>query len=145
MSSWIPASWIKCWPTWRSMRATPSPIPVKSSSKSPILRSLRRTAGIVPILATVVPVTRGAKEDVPGRLELIRDYNDWVREFASSEGIAVLDLERAVRVSHEDRSLPASKSTDGMHLIPRTYSKDFDPIVYPTLVKAFEKPRCPAP
>jgi hypothetical protein len=100
-----------------------------------------REAGIAPILATVVPVARGSKADIPDRLELIQDYNDWVREYAASEGIAVLDLEKAVRASDSDRSLPASKTTDGMHLIPRTYSEDFDPIVYPTLVRAFSTER----
>jgi hypothetical protein len=114
------------------------PIPDDARRKDAVKEWIRelREAGIVPILATVVPVVRGSKEDIPGRLDLIRDYNDWAREYAASEGIAVLDLERAVRVSDSDRSLPPSKSTDGMHLTARTYSEDFDPIVYPTLVRA---------
>lgn len=115
-------------------------IPDYNERKKTVERWTRelRDAGIIPILATVVPVTRGSKEDVPGRLDLIRDYNDWVRKFAESESIAVLDLEKALRIGDDDRSLPAVKAVDGMHLVPRTYGKYLDPIVYPTLLKAFE-------
>lgn len=95
-----------------------------------------RRVGVVPILATVSPVSapRGAGErlralvrtQVLGRPDQNREvwaYNDWVRQLAANEGLPLLDLEAAVRVSESDRSLRADLgSGDGLHLGARGYA-----------------------
>lgn len=97
-----------------------------------------RAAGIVPIVATVVPVTRDHAASEPGRLEGLLAFNDWVRELARREQLAVLDLEAAVRCSAGERRLDdALHSGDGLHLEPRTYRERLDPLVPPLLLRAF--------
>lgn len=105
-----------------------------------------RSAGVVPILATVVPVTRtyalrtfalhlirGKILYPKGTFEGIIAYNDWVREYAAEEGLALLDLEAAVRVSSRDRHLKESFARrDGLHLNTKAY-RELDRIVVPAL------------
>ena len=88
--------------------------------------------------ATVAPVTRiahkpGALNALfrrlrgrPGaarRLDGIIAFNDWIRKFARAEQLIILDLERCLRVSGDDRSLRADlHSGDGLHLNQKAYS-----------------------
>lgn len=94
-------------------------------------------AGVRPILATVVPVTadRGLLASVrqlikrlllrrPERLTQVLLYNDWVRSYGAQNGLAVLDLEAAVRRGVSDRSLaPEFDAGDGLHVNAAAYRK----------------------
>lgn len=113
-----------------------------------------RDAGVIPVPTTVVPVIRQQslmsriKDTVKfllGRptsgmqLERITQYNEWIRSYAASEKLAVLDLEAAVRKSAEDRSLRTDlHSGDGLHLNAGAY-RLLDPIVVPVLDQAFKR------
>ena len=112
-----------------------------------------RDAGVIPLPTTVVPVVRqqgvmirmkDAVKHVLGRptagmqLERITQYNNWVRSYAAAEKLTVLDLEAALRVSDEDRSLRTDlHSGDGLHLNPQA-SKLLAPVVVPALDRAFK-------
>ena len=99
-----------------------------------------KAAGIVPIVATTVPVTermptwlymkqlvkryvlRRNYVDYTERLAKIWEYNDWVREFSLKNGVALLDLERALRVSDTNRSLSYEYAKDdGLHINSAAY------------------------
>jgi len=96
-----------------------------------------RAAGVVPIVATVSPVVRprGIAERLRAMVKTrllgrpdpnaqIREYNDRVRRIAADEGIPLLDLETALRVSDSDRSLrPDLTSGDGLHLDAKAYER----------------------
>ncbi|MFX0195921.1 MAG: SGNH/GDSL hydrolase family protein [Candidatus Hodarchaeota archaeon] len=115
---------------------------------------LCKGARVIPILTTVVPVIKGgslqlrAKETIKwllgkptleSRLDGLLQYNDWIRSFAKKEGLAVLDLEAALRTNEEDRSLRIDlHSGDGLHLNKKAYDL-LDRIVLPTLEHAFRK------
>ena len=112
-----------------------------------------RDAGVIPVPTTVVPVVRqqrvmtrmkDAVKSVLGKptsgmqLERLTQYNDWIRSYAGSENLTVLDLEAALRTSAEDRSLRTDlHSGDGLHLNPKAY-KLLDPVVAPALDRAFK-------
>jgi len=108
---------------------------------------------ILPIPTTVVPVikpdfsTLGIKikdtikwvlgrPTLASRLEGLIKYNDWIRSYAQKEGLTILDLEAALRISEGDRSLKMElHSGDGLHLNQKAYSI-LDQIVLPTLDQA---------
>ena len=110
--------------------------------------------GIVPIPATVVPVTRLHSfkviliDIVKGRdpfrygnpfdntrNKAILDFNDWIRIYAEENGLAVLDMEAALRYSETNRYLRESfAKLDGLHLNGTGYVY-LDRIVIPTLNK----------
>ncbi len=110
---------------------------------------------VIPIPTTVVPVVRPGFSDLNlklketikwvlgrptlgSRLEGLVKYNDWVRLCAQREGLPVLDLEAALRISEEDRSLKMElHSGDGLHLNEKAYAL-LDQIVLPTLDQAFK-------
>ncbi len=89
-----------------------------------------------PVLATSVPPGRASggmarakewvKTDVLGRpdkLAQVSAYNDWLRAFAHERGLALLDLERTLRVSDTDRSLrPDYDVGDHVHINARAYA-----------------------
>ena len=101
--------------------------------------AMLRAQHITPILATIVPVTTPemfslsfvkhlvkkvtrSKVPVDERLPYLLEYNDWVRAYASQEGLAILDLEVALRTSMEDRRLRTDLSAeDGLHLNEEAY------------------------
>ena len=113
-----------------------------------------RDAGVIPVPTTVVPVVRqqsvmtqmkDAVKCVLGKptsgmqLERLTQYNDWIRSYAGSENLTVLDLEAVLRTSAEDRSLRADlHSGDGLHLNPKAYQL-MDQIVVPALDRAFKR------
>lgn len=113
-----------------------------------------RDAGVIPVPTAVVPVIRrqdmmtkmkDAVKHLLGRptsgmqLETITQYNNWIRSYAASEKLTVLDLEAALRVSDEDRSLRTDlHSGDGLHLNPKAY-RLLDPIVVPALDLAHKR------
>jgi hypothetical protein len=97
-----------------------------------------RSAGIRPVLATVVPVTRSHAARVPGRAEGLWAYNDWVREHAAREEVQVLDLEAALWLSSARRYLnDRLDSGDGLHLGRQTYREHLDPLIPPLLLRTF--------
>lgn len=80
------------------------------------------TSRVSPVLATVVPVTEEHSRGKPGRLQGILDYNDWLRTYAKEAGIGLLDLEAALRINGERRTLkPELTSGDGLHLNEKAY------------------------
>lgn len=103
---------------------------------------------IIPIPATVVPVIRSSSlqtraKDViksilgkprsTARLSGLLAFNDWIRSYAAQNGLTVLDLEKALRISDSDRSLRLDlHSGDGLHLNENSY-RLLDAIVVETV------------
>ncbi len=88
-----------------------------------ILRTNKKKA----MLATVVPVTVEHDSKHPGRLNSILAFNDFIREYAEEEGIEVLDLEKALRISSSDRQLRHDYAKeDGLHLVKKAYEEALD-------------------
>lgn len=76
-----------------------------------------RARNIRVVVATVVPVTREHATARPGRIEAIRQFNDWLRAYASRERLDLLDLEAALREDGGERYLDGKyTSGDGLHL-----------------------------
>ncbi|HTE95156.1 MAG TPA: GDSL-type esterase/lipase family protein [Bradyrhizobium sp.] len=74
------------------------------------------------MIATVVPVTRARATLDRGKQESVREYNDWVRDYARSNGIVLLDLEAALRTDGRERYLRDDlASGDGSHLNRKAY------------------------
>ena len=110
--------------------------------------SMCRSADITPILATVAPVVKSyplrmfvlnlfhGKFVWPSRtFDEIIVFNDWIREYAMNEGLAVLDLESALRQNESNRHLKSKFARrDGLHLNALAY-RELDKIVIPTLEK----------
>jgi hypothetical protein len=97
---------------------------------------LLRNNHITPVLATVVPVTQEHEEKRPLRLTSLLEFNDFIREYANQEGILVLDLEKALRISDEDRHLKTEYAQpDGLHLRKMAY-ETLDGIVLPVITRA---------
>ncbi len=83
---------------------------------------LLRNRNITPILATVVPVTKEHDAKRPGRFNSILLFNDFIRGYAYQENIEILDLEKALRISDEDRHLRDEYAQpDGLHLVKEAY------------------------
>ncbi len=80
-----------------------------------------RKKNIAVVLATTVPVTRSRSETKQNQMKQIREYNDWLRQYAQSEHIRVLDLEAAVSTGLRERFLRDELSTDGLHLNKKAY------------------------
>ncbi|MCC6750186.1 MAG: hypothetical protein IT371_21140 [Deltaproteobacteria bacterium] len=97
-----------------------------------------RAAGIRPVLATVAPITRELEAREPGRAAALWAFNDRLRDYASSERLPLLDLERALRVSTTDRYLrPGLDTGDGLHLARKTYRYYLDHLIPPLLAATF--------
>ena len=95
--------------------------------------------GITPVLATVVPVTRKHDSEHPGRMASIQSFNDEVRAYALETGLGLLDLEKALRKSDEDRHLRDEYAhPDGLHLNNKTYYEVLDPLL-PLIARAPEE------
>lgn len=115
-----------------------------------------RANQITPILATVVPVTTPeffsmsyvkhlvkkvmrSKIPVDERLPFLLEYNDWVRGYAAQEGLAVLDLEAALRTNGQERKLrPDLKDEDGLHLNEEAY-RILDKLVVDSTTQLFKE------
>jgi hypothetical protein len=111
-----------------------------------------REANVVPILATVVPVTRlhsfkkilidivkGRDPFTDGnpfdnnRNNAILEYNNWILRFAEQGELSVLDMEAALRYSDTNRFLREDfAKLDGLHVNLKAYTH-LDRIVIPTL------------
>jgi hypothetical protein len=113
---------------------------------------------VIPIPATVVPVTRlhsvkkifidllrGRKPFRQGnpfkylRNKAILEYNDWLRLYCKEKGLNVLDLEASLRYSENNRFLREDLARiDGLHLNGKAYEL-LDRIVLPVLEDAIRK------
>ncbi len=101
--------------------------------------NLCRGEGVIPVLATVVPIDPDNPENPEGRLESLLEFNDWIHEYCEYEDISVLDLEAALRVSEDDRVLdPDYDSGDGLHPNDLAYSEELDYILIPALEEALD-------
>lgn len=79
--------------------------------------------GIRVILATVAPVTRERARHDSGKQEALLEYNRWLREYARTQRLPVLDLESALAVGEHDAYLRDEfTSGDGSHLNARAYA-----------------------
>lgn len=94
-----------------------------------------RAAGRKPAIATVSPITRARTLTHPGRIESIRAFNDWAREYAESEKMPLIDIEAAMRTDAKERLLREEYSTDGLHLNRKAYDV-LDKVLLEASVKA---------
>jgi len=105
-----------------------------------------REKDVTVVLATTVPVVKTFPLRVfllsllrfklrwPGdTFQGIIEFNDWLRKYASSEGVPVLDLEAALRTGPEDRYLRSSFARkDGLHINEKAY-RELDSLLLETL------------
>ena len=93
-----------------------------------------RASGAIPVLCTTLPVDVGSGDCTQAQLNDLRAFNDWVRNYCSSQGIALLDYYD--RIADGQGQLPAScHDGDGLH--PNSAGYDIiSPIVIPTLESA---------
>lgn len=94
-----------------------------------------RAAGKKPAIATVAPVTKARALSSPGKIESIREFNNWIREYAAAEKLPLLDLEAALKIDDKERLLRDEYSTDGTHLNRKAYDA-LDKFLLETAVKA---------
>lgn len=82
-----------------------------------------RAKNIPVMITTVVPITRArAARDGEAKQNAIREFNDWVRAYASEQRIPLLDLERPLRTDDSARYLRDDlTSGDGSHLNRAAY------------------------
>lgn len=91
--------------------------------------------GIKPVLATSVPsgkpdsIAYDLKQMVksvlgkPKKIDQLTEYNNWLRSFASDNNIVVLDFEKALRISDDNRYLnPKYDRGDYTHLNSEAYN-----------------------
>lgn len=84
--------------------------------------STLRAANKRVVLATTVPVTQSRARQYPGKQEGVLAFNEWLRQYAAKQGIALLDLEAAMRTDDRDRFLRDEyTSGDGTHLNRTAY------------------------
>jgi hypothetical protein len=111
-------------------------------------------AGVLPIPATVIPVTRlhSFKKFIIDILKLrnpfrqrspfrqrrqkaILEYDDWLREYCQEKGLLWLDLEKALQKGEKNRFLRSRfAKVDGLHINKKGY-KVLDAQVFPLLGK----------
>ncbi|HFD33164.1 MAG TPA: hypothetical protein ENJ28_10735 [Gammaproteobacteria bacterium] len=78
---------------------------------------------ILPVLATVVPVTEQRDQLSPGKMASLIQYNDSIRSLAATRKLPILDLEKALRISDKNRHLRKEYAQkDGTHLTPFGYA-----------------------
>ena len=110
-----------------------------------------RENGVVPIPATVCPITKQRDERFKTKnplkriiktirgismqtcMDRIREYNDWIKSYADVNNLVVLDLETPLRSDDPGRYLRDDLTKgDGLHLNAQAYQL-LDRIVYPVL------------
>lgn len=79
----------------------------------------------IPVMVTtIVPITRArAESDGTAKLQAIREFNDWMRSYAQTQRLPLLDLEKAMRTDAKERYLRDEyTSGDGSHLNRAAYA-----------------------
>jgi hypothetical protein len=100
----------------------PGDLPLYQAKTKDFVRRVQ-ARGIRMILTTVVPVTRSRAAKDAGKLQSLRQFNDWIREFAAQSEIVVLDLDSALRVPDGGGYLRDDfTSGDGSHLNTAAYA-----------------------
>lgn len=102
-----------------------------NSSKRMIVEWVNKlhSRNIIPLLATVIPVTYDHDTKNPGKFDSLLNYNDFIREYCEKESIQILDLEKATRNNENDRHLKEEYAEpDGLHLNKRAYDEALDKI-----------------
>ena len=95
---------------------------------------LIRGIGATPVLATTVPVDVGFGGCTRAQLDDIREFNAWLRNYCSSQGIVCLDLYDAI--ADNSGQLPRDcHDGDGLHPNKKGYDT-LSPIVLPALREA---------
>ncbi len=96
--------------------------------------NLSRSIGAIPILCTTIPVDVGSGDCTQAQLDDICTFNDWVRNYCSSQGIFIMDY--YTQIADSQGQLPAScHDGDGLH--PNAAGYDIlSPLVIPTLESA---------
>jgi hypothetical protein len=90
-----------------------------------------RDAGAVPVLCTTLPVDVGFGGCTQAQLDDIRAFNDWLRDYCSGQGIALMDYYQ--RVADAQGQLPAAfHDGDGLHPNGAGYDA-LSPMVVPLL------------
>lgn len=98
-----------------------------------------RGAGIVPILATVPPVTKEHGDANPGRQASINEFNVEIRKLGQRHSISILDLNKALADDSDQHYLRDDFSTpDGLHLNNTAYATSLDAIVIPEISPMFQ-------
>jgi hypothetical protein len=81
-----------------------------------------RDAGVVPVVATVAPVTRARDARKPGQMADIRRFNGWMREYSRRERLALVDINAVLGGQGPDGFLSDElTSGDGLHLNADAY------------------------
>jgi hypothetical protein len=93
-----------------------------------------RGIGAIPVLCTTIPVDVGQGGCTQAQLNDLRAFNDWVRNYCSSQGIILIDYYQ--RIADSQGQLPAScHDGDGLH--PNSAGYDIlSPMVIPALESA---------
>lgn len=97
---------------------------------------LLKEKGIVPILATVAPVSAECerKRGLDGMILSINQFNERLREYAHTHGISVLDLNKALEDgSNEHYLIEEFSQPDGLHLNEKAYRIALDPLIMPVI------------
>ena len=102
-----------------------------------------KAISVEPVLATVIPITEnlpayykmrklikkyilrqdGKRVNREGTVQVLSEFNEWVREYATENKLRVLDLEKATIEGGTKKYLRADLSTDGLHLNQNGYGK----------------------
>jgi lysophospholipase L1-like esterase len=85
------------------------------------MAELATLAGIVPVLATMLPVGPPWEAKMPGTNAQVRKMNEMIRALAAEKGYAVVDYYQAI--ADPQGYLPAADSPDGMHCNPPIYDR----------------------
>ncbi len=82
-----------------------------------------RAAGKQAMVATAVPVTRARATTDKGKMEALREYNDWIRDYAKTMKLPLLALERGLNDGTPERFLRDDLTIgDGSHLNAKAYA-----------------------
>jgi hypothetical protein len=93
-----------------------------------------RKNNILPIAATVCPVVYKGNH-----LDNILKFNDWMRVYAENNELPIIDIEKAVRISVNDRRLREEISQkDGLHLNRKAYEEYLNPLLVEEIINAFK-------
>lgn len=94
-----------------------------------------KTAGIIPIITTVIPVGKpAARIGDYSAIDSLRAYNEWVREYAKANSLYLIDYAKAIEA--ENGFLPQECTTDAIHLTDTGYdiiSNAARPVIYKAL------------
>lgn len=81
--------------------------------------------GKTPIAATICPVAYEGEH-----LNNIVEYNEWVKQYSEENGLYLLDFDKQLRISDDDKRLKVGISQeDGLHLKRNSYEEYLNPFI----------------